>query len=309
MKILVTGTGGFVGPHLVRELEQHGYDVVRVDRDPTKSDYGIDLSRRDEVEFVLRQENPDVVVHLAGWSHVGQSWVNPTKVFEANVICTLHLYEVFAQLQKRNARFLFVSSADVFGLVPAEQLPLTEKTPAKPESPYAVSKLAAEQALRLLSRRRGPAVLIARPVNHIGPGQSPNFACPSFARQVAEIEAGTRETLKHGNLQSRRDFIDVRDAVRAYRLILEKGRDGDLFVVASGHSYLMEGIVQDFFELAGLPASMELDPGLLRPLDMPEIRGSSDFLTERTGWAPEIPLAETLRSILEEARSFVRAEV
>ncbi|CAN5196791.1 GDP-6-deoxy-D-mannose reductase [soil metagenome] len=302
MRILVTGAGGFVGPHLMRELRAAGYDPIGVDRTGSSGVKIADLSQHDEVEALLEHQHPDAIVHLAGWSHVGRSWEMPAKVFQANLLCSILLYEVFAKWAGSGARFLYISSSDVYGKGPPERLPLTESTPTNPESPYAVSKLAAEQTLRLLRQRGGPDLMIARPFNHIGPGQSASFACPAFARQIVDIESGRREALRHGNLQSKRDFIDVRDAVRAYRLMLESGRDGDMFVVASGASHSMESIVKELFSIAGIEPKMKLDEHLLRPIDTPELRGSAKHLHERTKWSPKITLRESLTAVLEEAR-------
>lgn len=279
--------------------------VVGLDRIRATGGPVAELSNRDQVETFLDQVRPDIVIHLAGFSHVGKSWEQPDDVMQANVVNSIILYEALGRVVGNAARFLFISSSDVFGAPPPEHLPLTEQSPVSPESPYAVSKYAAELSLRVLHQRGGPELLIARPFNHSGPGQSPKFACPSFARQIVEIQEGHRHVLRHGNLKTRRDFLDVRDAVRAYRLIVEKGKDGDMFVVASGKSHTMESIVHMLFEIAGIDnPPMEADPALMRLGEsIKDLRGSSELLKKATGWEPLIPLRQTLADIIEGVRA------
>jgi len=315
LKILVTGAGGFVGSHLIRELHGAGHSVVATDwrtgiweELPVESSHRVDLSDRGALDLLISRNQPDALIHLAGWSHVGRSWDSPSDVMEANIINTLHLYEAANQHLAEGTRFLFISSADVYGSPSPEDLPLNESSPVAPNSPYSVSKYAAEMALRTLRLRSQVELLIARPFNHIGPGQSPGFVLPNLARQIAEIEQGKREKLWHGNLESRRDFLDVRDVVRAYRLILEQGPDGGLFVIAGGESYRIQWLVERLFALAGMDPKMEVDPARIRPVDTPELRGDSRRLRDTTGWKPRYSVEETLREILEEARDAVRRQ-
>ncbi len=300
----------------MREFLAAGHEVTGLDRGrrdttPGGPDYRhllVNLADALTVEDAIREACPDAILHLAGWSHVGDSWQHPSRVIEANLTNSVNLYTAAAGHMPADGRFLLVSSADVYGPVREEELPLTELSRTHPESPYAVSKLATETMLRVLRRNFSLPLLVVRPFNHIGPGQSPAFVCPSFARQIAEILEGRREELVHGNLQTARDFLDVRDVVRAYRLILEKGNDGDLFVIASGRSHSIESIVHHLFDAAGLEPRMRKDPERFRPFDTRELRGCSAFLNERTGWEAERPLEETLRDIFEEACQEVRAE-
>lgn len=313
MKVLISGAGGFVGPHLTRELLAGGHTLCATDRDPRGASklpgtpfQAVDLGDRLAVRALVAREKPDAIIHLAGWSHVGRSWDNPTAVLESNIINTVTLYEAAATSMPQEGLFLYISSADILGMVSADALPLTELSQPDPKSPYAVSKYAAELTLRVLSGRGGPRVIVARPFNHVGPGQSPGFVCPSFARQVAQIELGERKELMHGNLSSRRDFLDVRDVARAYRLILEKAPPDDVYIVASGKSHSILSIVERLFALAGIQPRMREESSLFRPADIPELRGSSALLMRRTGWAPAISLDQSLRDLLDEARAGVR---
>lgn len=309
MRVLVTGAGGFVGPYLLEELRNHGHQAIGSDRPGSKvpSDAPCDLSSRDAIAEVYSTHRPDAVVHLAGWSHVGDSWNAPSTCFAANTINTINLYEGAATASKPPRLFLFVSSADVYGSRRPEELPLSEATTPRVESPYAVSKMAAEDTLRMMHRKGGPAVIIARPFNHLGRGQATTFMVPAFSRQIAEIETGSRTLLKHGNLSAKRDFLDVRDVVRAYRLILDYRGKEHLFVISSGRSVSVRSVVEELFDIAGVAPAMEQDTSLCRPVDTPELRGDSSLLRRETGWEPTFSLRESLQTVLEEARERIAA--
>lgn len=310
MKILVTGTGGFVGPHLIRELAAAGHTVQATDIYEHPSD-GLplesftlcDLSDSKDTAAMLKELKPDAIIHLAGWSHVGASWDNPAEVIELNLVTTLHLYESASDHLAPGSRFLFISSADVYGAVQPHQLPLDEESPVAPASPYAVSKYSAELVLEMVHTKSHVDLLMVRPFNHIGPGQSLKFACPDFARQIAEIQAGRRDVLRHGNLESKRDFLDVRDVCNAYRLVLEKAPAGELYVIAGGVSVSMDWIVRRLFHFAGIEPRMELDSKRLRASDTPDLRGSAAKLKRVVGWRPKYDYDTTLSEILEEARA------
>lgn len=307
MKVLITGAGGFVGPHLVAELTGVGHECVALDRNARDRAFPcrkvtIDLNERDALEEVLSGEKPDAVIHLAGWSHVGKSWEDPAAVYMANTVTSVGLYHAVARTLGREVRFVHVSSGDVYTPRNAGDLPLDEGSPVRPESPYAASKLATEDALGLLARRGGPALVILRPFNHVGPGQAPGFALPSFARQIVGMENGSSAPLRHGNLSSRRDFTDVRDVARAYRLVLEAPAPAPLYVVASGRSVPMEQIVLSMFRLVGIEPRLEENPALFRPIDTPDLVGNPTKIRADLGWEPSISLETTLSDILDEAR-------
>ena len=315
MKVLVTGSSGFVGRHLIGELTRAGHSVCTVDRttgrssdSPLRGVYLIDLCDRPKDQAMLAVEQPDAIVHLAGWAHVGKSWDDPAATMRANVEASTGLYADACSHLSGPCRFLFVSSAEIYGAVEPEELPITLETPVQPTSPYGLSKYTAEMALAMLRVRGNVELMVARPFNHIGPGQRTDFACPSFARKIVEIESGRRLALTHGNLAARRDFLDVRDVVRAYRLILEHGSDGDTFLVASGVSRSMEEVVLKLFEVARVAPAMEADPKLFRPVDIPELLGDPSYLHETTGWAPEITIEDSLADVLNDARAALARE-
>lgn len=313
MHILVTGAGGFVGPHLVAELLGANHKVSAIDRDvsrlaglPLAHCEPIDLYDEPGLRRALTDWGADSIVHLAGWSHVGQSWKNPAEVIRLNVATTALLYSFASEVFPRGGRFLFISSADVYGQAKAEDLPLDENSETRPATPYGLSKLAAERLLLMQRIQSSVELIIARPFNHIGPGQSPTFVTPGFARQIAEIEAGRREVVMHGNLEPRRDFVDVRDVARAYRLLLEKGTDREIYTISSGQSHSMESLLLKLFALSGRPPAMRIDPTLARPVDVMNLQGSYDKLLGHTGWKPVYTMEQSLRDVLEEARSIVR---
>lgn len=310
MRILVTGAAGFVGPWLVRELAAHGHVVIASAMDPVElreAEGGLciaaDLTDSAEVFALVNQARAEAVIHLAGWSHVGESWAQPGAAIRSNIEATATLFDTWAATGTAR-RFLFVSTSEVYGVVKPEALPLNERSPIAPVTPYAATKLAAEQMLRVLSARRAAAVTIARPFSHTGPGQSPRFICPGFAEQVAQVEEGVLDRIRHGDLSPRRDFLDVRDVVRAYRLIVEGDYGAQTFNIASGIAVPMQQVLDTLCELGGVdPSIAELDHARLRPVEVPVLQGDSTLLKEATGWVPGYSLRETLADILAEARS------
>jgi GDP-4-dehydro-6-deoxy-D-mannose reductase len=295
MRALVSGARGFVGPVLVEHLIGSGDDVVGVDQST-----GPDVLDGDGWKALLAEHRPEVVYHLAGWSDVGASWQEPVSTFRINAEGTLHVLE--AARAAGTARVLVISSADVYGTCGPDDLPLTEDHPTAPRSPYGASKVAAEVLARQAWAGHGLETVIARPFNHIGPGQSPRFVAPGLAQRVAEAEAAGGGTVRHGDLSPRRDLTDVRDVVRAYRLLIEHGEPGGTYNVCSGRDLAMAEVLEALVSRSHAPITTEVDPSLLRPVDLPVLRGSYTRLRERTGWQPEIDIRQTLADILEHAR-------
>ena len=298
MKALVTGAGGFVGPHLVSHLQEQGDTVA-----PFDLRNGPDL--RDGpgwIELVARI-GPDVVYHLAGLSDVAGSWSDPRTTFEINALGTVVVLE--AARLAGTAKVVFISSADVYGVVTADELPLTEDRPMQPRSPYGASKQAAEAAALHYHRGHGMDVVVVRPFNHIGPGQSPRFAAAAFAHQIAaaETDRGTEPVvLRHGDLSPRRDLTDVRDVVRAYRLLSEQGSSGEVYNICSGRSVAMQDVLDLLLAEAAVEIETEIDSDLVRPVEVPIQQGSFAKLRAATGWEPRIALERTLRDVLGDAR-------
>ncbi len=294
MRALVTGGSGFVGRWLRAHLEEMGDEVLTPGEE-------LDVTDPGTVERVLNGACPDAVYHLAGLAHVGRSWEEPVAFFETNAVGTLHVLDA-ARRSRPIPRVLVVSSAEVYGAVQPSQLPLVEEAPLRPVSPYALSKAAAEMVGLQAHLGWGVPVIRARPFNHLGPGQSPTFAVPALAGRIVEAQRTGSGVLRAGNLSARRDFTDVRDVVRAYRLLVERGEPGAVYNVCSGRDVSMESVVKDLMAISGSDFGMELDPDLTRPVDVPALRGDASRLEAATGWVPTVPLEESLRAVLESIR-------
>ncbi len=295
MRALITGATGFVGPHLVAHLEAEGDHVTGIGHGN-----GPDLLDAEAWNKLVERSSPDVIYHLAGFSDVGASWKAPRDAFRLNAEGTLSVLE--AARLNNVGRVVVVSSADVYGIASPASLPLAESAPIQPRSPYGASKQAAEALAHQYSRGWGLDVIVVRPFNHIGPGQSPNFFAPAIASKIAQAELAGGGEVTHGDLSPERDFTDVRDVVRAYRLIATTGRNGSTYNVCSGKAVAMSSILDDLIGAAMVPISTKPDPDLIRPVDLPVLRGSFDALHEDTGWEPSIELSETLADVLSDAR-------
>lgn len=296
MRALITGATGFVGPHLAAHLAEQGDDVTGVGHHD-----GPDLL--DQAGWVQRvgQTAPDVIYHLAGFSDVGRSWKQPLESFRMNAEGTFSVLE--AARANDVGRVVVVSSADVYGIASPASLPLTEDAPLQPRSPYGASKQAAEALAQQYSRGWGLDVIVVRPFNHVGPGQSPNFFAPAIATKIARAELAGGGEVSHGDLSPERDFTDVRDVVRAYRLIATSGRNGATYNVCTGRAVAMSTILDALIDAAMVPVSTVPDPELVRPVDLPVLRGSFEQLHRDTGWEPSIDLDTTLADVLSDARS------
>ena len=295
MKALITGAEGFVGRHLTRHLEACGDIVIGVDR-PT----GPDLLDPTALDALLAEVRPDVVYHLAGWSDIGASWNAPRECFEVNATGTLNLLQ--ACIANGSPRVLAVSSADVYGRVTPADLPITEDTPFRPVTPYAASKIAADQLALQAWLGFGLEVLRVRAFNHLGPGQSTNFVAPGIADRIARNERDGLQSVTVGNLTPRRDVTDVRDVVRAYRLLVEHGEPGGAYNVCSGRDLAIAELAEMLIALAATPMQLEADPVLQRPVETPVLLGDPGRIHRATGWVPEIPIERTLADVLDERR-------
>lgn len=301
-KVLITGAAGFVGRHLTAHLEAMGDQVIGVDR---TGELAVDITDADAVTALLQQVRPEVVYHLAGWADVGGSWQAPVEAFRANAEGTLNVLS--AACDAGVGRVLAVSSADVYGKVDPSELPLTEDSPLRPASPYAASKVAADYLGLQAWLGRGLPVLRVRAFNHLGPGQTDKFVAPALASRIARAERDGGDVLPIGDLSARRDFTDVRDVVRAYRLLMEHGEPGEVYNVCSGVDLAVQDLADQLLAQARIPLRFETDPSLLRPVEVPVLRGSHQRLTDATGWQPEIPISQTLTDLLEDWRARVAA--
>jgi len=307
---LVTGAAGFAGSHLLDLLGTEDVRVVAL-RKPgigadTQARYPqiewieVELLDRRAVRDMIAALRPASIYHLAGSPHVGQSWKAATDTLAINVMATHHLLEG-VRAEGLHSRVVVPSSAYVYR--PADRA-LTEDDPMSSTSPYAVSKIATELAAAKAAQRDGIPVVIARAFNHIGPRQDPSFFASGVARQIAQIEAGRLEpVIKVGNLDTRRDFTDVRDTVRAYRALADGGAPGRAYNVCSGVAHPVRDLLDGLLALARVPVTVEADPDRLRPNDTPLLLGDPSRIRREVGWQPVLPLARTLSDLLDYWRS------
>jgi GDP-4-dehydro-6-deoxy-D-mannose reductase len=310
MRILVTGATGFAGGHLVEALlARGGARVVAVARQPVWPDVwghlggqvelrGCDVCDRGKLEAILRDVRPEQIYHLAGYPHVGRSFEEPDAAWQGNLTATRSLYDAVVRWGGR-PRILFIGSGLVYGESQSEQEGCSETCQLRPDNPYAASKAAADLMSYQYTRHPGLDIVLVRPFNHIGPRQSPQFAVPSFARQLAAIQRGRQPpVLETGNLQPRRDLSDVRDVVDAYVLLMEKGRIGEVYNVGSGLAHSMQSVLNRLTALSGVAVEIRPTASLIRKTDAADVRANADKLRRETGWSPRFSLEQTLTDIL-----------
>lgn len=282
-----------------RHLEAH---LRSCDDVVTSADRECDVTSRESVVRFLDAAQPDVIYHLAALTHVGDSWGNPTEYTRVNVLGTKILLDAAREVVPR-ATVIFVSTADVYGVVNEEDLPVRETFRTAPVNPYSSSKLEAELFARDAAREAGQRVIIVRPFNHVGPGQSSQFVIPALVSRFFEARDEGRDEIAVGDLSTRRDFSDVRDVVRAYRLLTIHGRSGEIYNVASGIDTSLSDIANTLRAEIAPEVRLVVDPTLLRPVEVPVMRGSFDKLHDATGWEPVITLETSLRDVISEFRS------
>lgn len=307
MRVLITGMSGFAGRHLVELLLSATHWTLIGASRSTQGDrpnprvfwWKLDLRDADAVTRLLRYERPDIIVHLAAQSHVPTAWKAPWATFEANVRPQLNLFEG-AIAAKLAPRFLIVSSNEVYG-PPAsrDDLPFRETRPLQPTNPYAVSKAAQELMALQYHRSHAFDVVVARPFNHIGPGQDTRFVASDFARQIAEIELGKREPVMYlGNMLAERDFTDVRDIVQAYLALIQKADGGQAYNVCSGRPRSIQSLLDILLSMTEVKIEQRSDPAKFRVADTPISYGDPTRIRESTGWEARIPFERTLADIL-----------
>lgn len=307
MKVLLTGATGFAGRHLSSCCLRLGHEVhalVRPGREgalgPGVTPHAADIADADQVTALVGRLAPDGLVHLAGASSVGRSFGDPLGTWEVNLGGTLSVLDALRR-EAPETPALIVTSGEIHGRVPVGDLPVTAATPLNPVSPYGASKAAADLAAGQYRAAYGVAAIRVRAFNHIGPGQDARFVLPNVARQIARAErdgAGGVE-VRVGNLDTRRDFVDVRDMVRAYALLLEHGDPDEVYLACSGRSTAVRAIIEGLAPLARIPVTFTSHEGLRREGEQPDLYGSPDRLRATTGWAPEIPLQTTLADTLD----------
>jgi GDP-4-dehydro-6-deoxy-D-mannose reductase len=308
MKTLITGCAGFAGSHLADYLLGKGDEVIalltvdenRANIQHIEKDLQIavaDLRDFDRVRDLLESSKPKRIYHLAAFSSPSESLQNPVLTYQVNFTGTLNLLAAWRQVGM-DCRFLLISSAEVYGVVPREKLPLREEMELRPVNPYAGSKAAAEMLALQFFRSYGLPIVRVRPFNHTGPRQSSKFVCSNFARQLVEIELGLRPpTIVTGNIHVARDFSDVRDIVRGYSDLLEKGAPGEVYQLCSGHAVSIQSILQTLLSFTPQTVQVSVDKSLVRNQEAPEVWG--DYSKARTvvGWEPRHELTDTLRAL------------
>lgn len=311
MRALITGVRGFAAPHLIRVLQEiPGATLFGLSR-TTVSDphgyrsYGVDLLDREHVAAAVAEIAPTHIFHLAAQSHVPTSHDDSGATLANNIVGQANVLDACRALVAP-PRFLVVGSGEEYGYATPEEMPLSEDQPFRPTSPYAVSKVAQDYLGLQYFLSYGLPIVRVRAFNHIGPGQSDRFALSAFARQIAEIEAGQRAPIVCvGNLDARRDFLDVRDVVRAYLLALTRGEPGAVYNIGSGRAVGIGEALHMLLALSTVAIAVETDPERLRPSDVPIVVADNTRLHAATGWSPEILFEDSLREVLD----WWRAEV
>jgi GDP-4-dehydro-6-deoxy-D-mannose reductase len=318
-RALITGVAGFGGSHLAEHLVERGFVVLGLDH-PSASQANLagisvemlsadlaDLDRRELNDFIGRTE-PAAVFHLAGMASVRRSWDSVKETVSVNSLGTLNLLEALLGRSSRPP-LLLVGSAEEYGAVPPRRQPIREDAPLAPKSPYSLSKVWQESLGSYYRRLEDWPLYMTRTFNHTGPRQNPDFVCADFARQIALIEGGgAEELIRVGNLKARRDFLDVRDVVRAYRLVVEKGRPGGIYNVCSGGKWKISELLAILLSLSSKKIRVEVDSDKIRPVDIPLLCGDPSRLRRSTGWKPKVPIEKTLGDLLEYWRIRVREE-
>lgn len=299
MRALITGSRGFVGGYLWRELEAHGYDVTGLDVRAGEKTLRTDLLNAEQVAAAVEAAAPDAVFHLAGQANVSRSWKMPQQTFQINVVGVLNLLEA-VRAACPAARMVLVGSSDQYGSLGKAGACVNEQLETRPQTPYAVSKKTQEELAGVYAHAYGLHICMTRSFNHGGAGQSLGFIIPDFAHGIVRVERGLADRLLVGNLSACRDFTHVRDVARAYRLIFEKGRSGEIYNVGSGITHSAQEILDKLRAMASRAIPIEQDPAKLRPSDTPVLCCDHSKLTRDTGWAPELSLDDILRDTLEE---------
>jgi GDP-4-dehydro-6-deoxy-D-mannose reductase len=298
--VLVTGAGGFAGSHLVEHLlvspnHQRSEGGSPSHQVVTWTRQTLDLLDRDRVRAAIRELRPAQIYHCAGLPHVAESWRDTAQPLEGNVLATEHLFDALRREGVR-CRVLVPGSATVYA--PSSE-PISERDRIAPASPYAISKFAQEQLALRAIHEDGLDIVVTRSFNHTGPRQTPAFVAPSMARQIALIERGQIEpVIKVGNLDAQRDVTDVRDVVRAYVALMQSGKTGVVYNVASGVARSIRSILEALVSRSKVPVRIEVDQARMRPNDVPVVVGNHSRLTEATGWQPQVSFDQMLDDLL-----------
>lgn len=321
MRALITGVTGFVGGHLAEYLLAQGDIVVGLSssgrwplslqsltRDIRLERCDLADGGSDELGESIAKKQPEVIYHLAAQSNPQQSVADPRGTWALNLGGTLNLLEAVRQA-KSKARVIIVSSGVCYGSPEPQYLPVTESCPLRPNNPYSASKGAADLLSVQYVLGYGLDVVIARPFNHAGPRQSDTYALSSFARQVAEVEAGIRPRIEVGNLEVTRDFTDVRDIAAAYRLLATGGKSGEIYNIGTGRDVTLKRMLEMLKEMSSASVEIHVDPARVRPIDQPRLLADASKLRAETGWEPRFTIEATLKDMLDDWRSHIKTTV
>ncbi|WP_313961643.1 GDP-mannose 4,6-dehydratase [Leptotrichia shahii] len=302
-KVLVTGVDGFVAGYLSDYLFKSGYDVYGTTISETyKNDkikiFKMNLLDAENVSDVIKNISPNMIFHLAGQSAVGLSWQKPVLTIDVNVNGTLNLLEA-VRINNINSRILIIGSSDQYGTIKPEDCPIKETQLQNPQSPYGISKKTQEEIGKLYVKAYKMNIIFVRAFNHIGARQGKNFVVPDFASKIVKIEKSAVPVLKVGNLDTLRDFTDVRDIVRGYLMLLESGKIGESYNIGSGNVIKVKDILKKLINLSSKKIKIEIDKEKFRPVDVPIVQCDNSKIKKDTGWSPEISIDETLKEVLE----------
>ena len=301
-RVLIFGAGGFVGSYLCKEFLNNGYKVSGTDKGegsalPSEVDfYKTDLMQANEVEKLIGQIQPDIIVNLAAISSVGASWNMPQTTMAINVIGALNIMEAARKIEQK-PRILFVGSSEEYVI---SENPLDENTQLNANNPYGISKVTQEQFAKLYREQYGLKIYCVRPFNHTGIGQRDSFVLPSFCKQVAEIDkSGKDGKIQVGNLKVKRDFSHVKDVVRAYRMIVESDNCNQIYNVGSGNAYSLEDMLTYIIGLSNQHIEIEVDQNRIRPTDQPVICCDRSLIGKELGWEPQYNVYDALKEMYE----------
>lgn len=305
MKSLIIGAAGFVGAYLMKHLKDDLKQEVFVTKMPQEqidadgvTVYNLNILEKDAIAALLKEVQPDYIFHLAAQSSVSVSWKNPQLTIDVNVKGGVNLLEALRELEYK-PRVLLIGSGEEYGHILPDETPIQEDNTLRPGNIYAATKACQNMLGKIYADAYGLQVMMVRAFNHIGPNQTPLFVVADFCKQVAQIEAGKQEAvIKVGNLAAKRDFTDVRDVVRAYGMLMEKGEAGETYNIGSGHAIAIDEILKMIVAKSKADIKVEIDPAKLRPVDVPVIEADSAKLREITGWKPQISLEQTIEETL-----------
>ncbi len=316
-RVLITGITGFAGSHLIEYLLDGGVEVYGTYRWRSKTEnidhirHKITLMAADirdgySIQKLVKDVKPDYCFHLAAQSFVLESWNSPLETLSTNILGTTNILEAL-RLECPNCRTLIAGSSEEYGLVNPDEIPIKESNPLRPMSPYGVSKVATDKLGCLYFMSYKLPVVVTRAFNHTGPRRGEVFVTSTFAKQIAEIEAGrVPPILKVGNLEAERDFTDVRDMVKAYWLAVSKGVPGEVYNICSGAPVKIKKVLDILLSYTNKSISVSQDPSRMRPSDVPRLQGDCSKFKSKTGWLPMIPFERTLLDLLDYWRGKVR---